>query len=145
MYVTSTYRIPNWGIHPGAVKSANTSKCFQGFAELAPAPDLLMPNPTFRKDLHPLCPSHLQPMRPVTGQPDSRYHCAEPGCTFCWQWDIGYFLWEDGQLKLAPNADSLMKQGLNRDHGYFYIEAVESGKKIWRCPVENCANTLMEP
>jgi hypothetical protein len=84
-------------------------------------------------------------MQPVADRPDLRYDCADPACPFCWQWDMGYFLWENGEVKLAPNAGSLMKQGLNRDHGYFYIEAVEGGQKIWRCPVQDCRSKLVEP
>ena len=100
--------------------------------------------PNLRQNLEPLCPTHFLKMEPISGGSESRYACRERGCTFCWQWDTGYFLWEDEQLRLPVNARDLMKPALNRDHGYLYLESIEAGKKIWKCPVQDCPNFLVE-
>jgi hypothetical protein len=104
-----------------------------------------MRGPTLRHQLFPLCPIHLQPMQPTgLDTPDLRYACGTRGCAFCWQRDLGYFLWENGELRFPDNAPSLMKQALDRNHGYLYIESVAEGKRIWRCPVQDCPTSLVE-
>lgn len=104
-----------------------------------------MQSPTLRRDLQPLCPDHFEKMEPgVAGKPDSKYACTKRGCAFCWQWDTGYFLWEDGEVELPPNATALMRPALDSNHGYLYIASIHQGQRVWKCPVQDCPNTLVD-
>jgi hypothetical protein len=104
-----------------------------------------MPSSRLQSNLRPLCPDHYEPMSPADqARSDGRYCCSSAGCRFCWQWDSGYFIWEDGRIEYPPSAIQLVRPALIREHGYLYISSFENGERTWQCPAQGCVNTLRE-
>ena len=101
-----------------------------------------MSAPVIRPDLHPLCPVHFLRMVEDENVAFCRYVCPEPSCVFCWRWDMGYFEVKNAQIDLP--SPSLTKRALKHEHGYFYLESVEGSRRVWKCPVQGCPNSVID-